>query len=369
MGEQRSQTLSESDNTGGQVAPLSESAMGESDTTGVLLMAYGTPGSPEEVEPYYTHIRRGRPPTAEQLQDLVERYKRVGGVSPLREITFDLARLVEQSLRVKGLKAKVFVGMKHWHPFIAEAVGDMVSAGIAEAVGIVLAPHYSSMSIGRYIADAEEARRQNEVAQTGCLGGTERSDAAEANALRDATPATGRNLPGTSLRIRYVERWGMNVTFLAELAKRVETALAGSDRERTLVLFTAHSLPARLKAEGDPYEAELLETAGALAVRLKLPHWRFAFQSASTTGEPWLGPDILDVLGETKASGAYDGVVVCSVGFLADHLEILYDLDVEAAERCAELGLSFRRTPSLNTSPALVDAVVHEVMGVLREGS
>lgn len=307
--------------------------MSETEKTGVLLMAYGTPGSPEEVEPYYTHIRRGRPPTPEQLQDLVDRYKRVGGVSPLREITFDLARLVEERLLEVGLNAKVFVGMKHWHPYIAEAVGDMAAAEIKQAVGLVLAPHYSSMSIGRYIADAEDALRQSEATQTGCVSCAEQSDAAEATTHRESAPTTGGSRPWASLRIRYVERWGMNETFLDELASRVESALAGCDSERTLVLFTAHSLPARLKAEGDPYEAELLETAGALAERLKLRHWRFAFQSASTTGEPWLGPDVLDVLSEAKATGAFDGVVVCSVGFLADHLEILYDLDVEAAER------------------------------------
>ena len=294
---------------------------------GVLLMAYGTPGSLDEVEPYYTHIRRGRAPSPEQLQDLVDRYRRVGGVSPLRDITFDVARLVEAKLKEGGLDAKVFVGMKHWHPFISEAIGEMAGAGISEAVGLVLAPHYSSMSIGRYIADAEEERERSAVA----------------------------------MRMRYVERWGMNEIYLGELAKRVETALIGCDRERTLVLFTAHSLPARLKAAGDPYEPELLQTAAAIGERLQLPHWRFAYQSASTTGEPWLGPDILDVLGEAKAEGLFDGLVVCSVGFLADHLEILYDLDVEAAERCAELGLAFRRTPSLNAAPALVDAVAAEL--------
>lgn len=295
-------------------------------------MAYGTPGSLEDVEPYYTHIRRGRPPSAEQLADLVGRYERVGGVSPLREITFEQARKVEARLRERGIDAKTYVGMKHWHPSIAGAVDEMAADGVERAVGLVLAPHYSRMSVGQYLADAEE----------------ERAKAA----------------PGMALA--YVEHWGLNETFVAELASRVADGLRGWDPEKTMVLLTAHSLPARILAQGDPYARELLETAEAVAARACLPHWRFAYQSASATGEPWLGPDVLVAADEAAATGAYAGVIACPVGFVADHLEVLFDLDVELAERCAELGLGFRRTPSLNSDDPLIETLTSEIVAAMR---
>jgi len=294
----------------------------------VLLMAYGTPGSLVEVEPYYTHIRRGRSPSPEQLEDLVGRYRRVGGVFPLQAITFEQAAKVEEALRASGRDAKVYVGMKHWHPYIAEAVDSMAADGVKLGVGLVLAPHFSRMSVGRYISDAEEER--------------------------------AKVAPG--MELRFIERWGMNPAFLDALTSRVRAALQDNDPCRTLVLFTAHSLPESIRASNDPYERELLASARAVADELSLPEWRFAFQSASKTGEPWIGPDILDLIEAEHARGLCDSVVVCPVGFVADHLEILYDLDVEAAELCERLSLRFRRVPSLNSDPKLVEAVVSEVL-------
>jgi ferrochelatase len=295
---------------------------------GVLVMAYGTPGSLEEVEPYYTHIRRGRPPSPEQLADLVGRYERVGGVFPLRDITFAQARLIEEHLRSNGVDAKVFVGMKHWHPYIAEAVKQMSAEGIQHAVGVVLAPHYAKLGVAQYFEYAEKEREES----------------------------------APTMKINYVERWGDSPYLLDALATRVQNCLEGWNPERTTVLFTAHSLPERIRGWDDPYERELMETASLVGERLGLPHWKFAYQSASSTGEPWIGPDILDVIPELAASGKYDAVIACPVGFVADHLEILYDLDVEAADASAKVGLKFRRTNSLNSDPALIKAVGQAVL-------
>jgi ferrochelatase len=222
--------------------------------------------------------------------------------------------------------------MKHWHPYIAESVRQMADDGVSRAVGLVLAPHYSRMSVGRYIADAEEERDK-------------------------VSP---------SMELRFVERWGMNPAFLEALVSRVCTAMKDLDGSRTLVLFTAHSLPERIRESNDPYESELLATAEAVAAKLSLPNWRFAFQSASKTGEPWIGPDILDVLAEERARGLFQNAVACPVGFVADHLEILYDLDVEAAELSGRLGLNFKRVPSLNADPLLVKAVVSEILSAAK---
>lgn len=299
---------------------------------GVLVMAYGTPGSLEEVEPYYTHIRRGRPPSPEQLADLVGRYQRVGGVFPLRDITFAQARLIEEQLQTNGLYTKVFVGMKHWRPYIAEAVKQMAEEGIENAVAVVLAPHYSKLGVGQYFEYAEKER--------------------EASA-----PA---------MQIRCVERWGDSPFLIEALTQRVRNCLEGWDPEHTMVLFTAHSLPQRIRTWDDPYERELMQTATLVAERVALPHWQFAFQSASSTGEPWIGPDILDVIPRLAASGECDSVVACPVGFVADHLEILYDLDIEVAEACNSVGFAFRRTVSLNTDPLMIKAVSEAVIETIR---
>jgi ferrochelatase len=304
----------------------------DEETWGVLLMAYGTPGSLDDVEAYYTHIRRGRAPSPEQLAALIGRYEAVGGVTPLREITFEQARKVEARLRAAGMPARVFVGMKHWHPYVAEAVREMGAAGVRQAVGLVLAPHYSRMSAGQYIEYAEKEREQS------C----------------------------PELSLRYVERWGANPVYTAELGRRVAAALGEWEPETAEVVFTAHSLPVRIRSWGDPYERELAETAGLVAAASGAPHWSFAFQSASATGEPWLGPDLLERLSLIARAGERRNVLVCPIGFVADHLEVLYDLDIEAATRCRELGLGFRRTPMLNADAPLVEAVSREILAVSR---
>lgn len=294
----------------------------------VLLMAYGTPRTLEEVEPYYTHIRRGRPPSPEQLQDLVRRYEAIGGVSPLNAITARQVQAIETSLRERGWSGRVYLGMKHWHPFIAEAVAQMAADGVRRAVGVVLAPHYSRLSIGTYIEYALKAR--------------------EAHAPQ--------------MELRFVERWGNHPLFIRAVARNLQQAMSGWRTEQTVVIFSAHSLPQRIRQWGDPYERELLDSAQMVAQELNLPHWTFAYQSASATGEPWLGPDVLERLEEIAREWSQKQVVCCAIGFVADHLEVLYDLDIEARQKCERLGLRYRRADSLNDDPLLAQAVAEVVL-------
>jgi ferrochelatase len=293
---------------------------------GLLVMHYGTPASIDAVEAYYTHIRRGRAPSPEQLADLVQRYESIGGPSPLTEISKRQATLIREGLLKRGIEAKLYIGTKHTSPFVADAVGQMASDEILEAVGIVLAPHYSGYSIKQY---------------------------------RDyATGARDKFSPGLSLS--FLERWGTLPEFLDALALRVTECLEGWDPTETLVIFSAHSLPVRILEGGDPYKDELLETAELVAKKLELPKWTFAFQSASNTGEPWLGPDILEVI-ESESKFGIKNVVACTVGFVSDHLEVLYDLGVEARDKCAELNLNFCRARTLNDDPVVMDALAGQL--------
>jgi protoporphyrin/coproporphyrin ferrochelatase len=273
----------------------------------VVLMAYGSPSRPEDVRPYLEDVRDGRPVSDEAVEELAERYRRIGGRSPLDDATEAQRAALEREL---GLR--VFVGMKHWRPRIAEAVESALAGGATRIVGLVLAPHFSRLSIGGY---------------------QERLEAAVA----------GR------AELVLIESWHNHEPFVDVLADRVR----GTD---AWVVFTAHSLPERILAEGDPYREQLLETSALVAERAGLERWSFAFQSASATGEPWLGPDVLDELERLKGLGVRR-VLVAPVGFVSDHLEILWDLDIEAQERAGELGLEFERIESLNDDPAFVRAL------------
>src|SRR6476469_4392257 len=273
----------------------------------VILMAYGSPATAEDVAAYLTDIREGKPVSQQAIDELSERYRRIGGRSPLDEITEAQRAGLEREL---GLP--VFVGMKHWQPRIAEAVEAALAGGAGTLVGLVLAPHYSRLSIAGYRERLE-------------------------NALH------GR------AELVFVESWHDHEPFLDVLASRVR----GFDGH---VVFTAHSLPERILKDGDPYRDQLLETSRLVAARAGLSDWSFAFQSASATGDPWLGPDILEELDRLAANGVRR-VLVCPVGFVSDHLEILWDLDIEARERAAELGLELERIESLNDDPEFVRAL------------
>jgi ferrochelatase len=295
---------------------------------GLIVMAYGTPRSPAEIEPYYLHIRRGRPPTPEQLADLIMRYDAIGGISPLAQRTEAQRCALEAALEAEMPgRWRVVLGQKHAAPFIEDAVAELAAEGITEAVGLVLAPHFSGFSVGQYQSRAVEA-------------GTE---------------------PG--LTMHGIEHWHLEEAYLDFLTDAVAEARIGQP-ERHKVLFTAHSLPERVLVD-DPYPDELEQSASAVADRLGLPDWGLAWQSAGRTPEPWRGPDILDVMRELAEADATDGVVVCAQGFTADHLEVLYDLDIEAGQLAAELGLSFSRTRSLNAEPVVMTALARRVIAAV----
>jgi protoporphyrin/coproporphyrin ferrochelatase len=281
-----------------------------------VLMAYGSPGRIEDIRPYLEDIREGRPVSDEAVEELTERYRRIGGRSPLDEITERQRAGLERELGMP-----VHVGMKHWRPRIAEAASTALAGGAERVVGVVLAPHYSALSIAGYRERLEGA------------------------------------LEGRA-ELRFVESWHDHEPFLAVLADRVR----GTDAH---VVFTAHSLPERILAMGDPYRDQLLETSRLVAERAGIERWSFAFQSASETGEPWLGPDILEELDALYAQGVRD-VLVCPIGFVSDHLEILWDLDVEARERAGELGLRLDRIESLNDDPAFIRALAELARQALR---
>ncbi|HUY73789.1 MAG TPA: ferrochelatase [Candidatus Dormibacteraeota bacterium] len=282
--------------------------------TGVLCMAYGSPGSEDDIEAYYTHIRGGRKPSAKALEELKGRYRAIGG-SPLTAITREQATALGDRL---GIPA--FVGMKHALPFVADGADEAARAGIQRLVGLPLAPHFAAMSLGAYEKALSEAWQGELV---------------------------------------FVRGFHDHPAFIRAVARLIEEKLAESRPER--LFFTAHSLPARIVAEGDGYHDRLLESCRLVAAAIELPDWEFAFQSASTTGEPWLGPDLLTAI---ERSGARD-VLVCPIGFVADHLEILYDLDVEAQEFARAHGIRIRRTASFNARPNLIGALAEIVEDAL----
>lgn len=309
----------------------------------VVLMAYGTPRTPDEIEPYYTDIRRGRPPTPEALADLTARYAAIGGVSPLAQLTEAQRDALQAALdqRAPG-QFTVALGLKHADPKVEVAARELVDAGAGAIVGLVLAPHYSSYSIGQYL----DRTRQ----------GVDESGA--------STPVIG------------IESWAVEPAFVSFLADDL-AARVSALRERTggpvRVLFTAHSLPQRIIDSGDPYPDELRSTAEAVATAVGLAEgddWQLAWQSAGRTPEPWIGPDILEVideLGAGRAAGSSDvaGVIVCACGFVADHLEVLFDLDIEAAQRAASHGLAFDRTACVNDDPTIMAALADRVIAAL----
>lgn len=306
--------------------------MSNATRTAVVVMAYGTPRTKEEILPYYTDIRRGRPPTEEALQDLIDRYEAIGGLSPLKKLTEDQAAALQRELDViQPGQFQVFLGLKHATPFVEEAVADVVAQGFKKIVGIVLAPHFSSYSIGQYMGRVREAAAPHGIEVTG------------------------------------VESWARNNEFIDFLAEDMKKKLA-SMPERTKVLFTAHSLPQRIIDGGDPYPDELRATAELVAERAGLTRWSqwsIAWQSAGRTPEPWIGPDILEVIDSISTTRdsdePIDGVLVSACGFVADHLEVLYDLDIEAAHRAKSHGLAFARTACVNDNASVMASLARMV--------
>jgi protoporphyrin/coproporphyrin ferrochelatase len=282
-------------------------------------MAYGSPERLADVPAYYADIRGGRPIAPDHLEDLVARYRRLGieESNPLNAITEATRAALEAEL---GLP--VFTGMKHWTPHIADAAEAALAAGATTIAGLVLAPHYSRLSIAGYRSQLEDA-------------------------------VAGR------AEVAFVESWHDERGFVELLADRIR----GTEAH---VVFTAHSLPARILADGDPYRDQLLATSELVAAAAGVGDWSFSFQSESPTGEPWLGPDILDHLVELQREGI-DRVLVCPVGFVSDHLEIRWDIDTEAQERARELGLRLERIEMPNDDPQFVRVLAGIVRRALAE--
>jgi len=292
-------------------------------------MAYGTPAAPDRIEAFYTEVRRGRPPSPEQLASLVARYEAIGGTSPLARRTAEQVAGMQRQLDLRLPRGFICtLGNKHSEPRIEDGVEKLAAEGLGRLVGLVLAPHYSRGSVGEYVARARERAEHLDMSAS------------------------------------FVEHWYDNPALIQLLAENVGLAVQslGPDGERArsngelLLLVTAHSLPVRVVADGDPYADQLRRTAELVAAAAGLERFDIGWQSAGRTPEPWLGPDILDRLRALPGEGVR-AVVVCAAGFTSDHLEVLYDLDIEASRVAAEAGLAFARTSSLNAEPRLCAAL------------
>lgn len=307
--------------------------MTNSSRTAVMLMAYGTPRTKEEILPYYTDIRRGRAPTDEQLNDLIKRYEAIGGLSPLKQLTEDQRDALQTELDlINPGHYQVFLGLKHATPFIEESVAEVASLGFTRIVCLVLAPHYSTYSIGQYT---------------------------------DRVRVTAEPF---NIEVVGIDSWAREEAFIDFLAADMKAKLAALP-ERTKVLFTAHSLPQRIIDSGDPYPDELRATAELVAEKVGLDRWSqwsIAWQSAGRTPEPWIGPDILAVIDQMATTRdtdePVDGVLVCACGFVADHLEVLFDLDLEASQHAAGYGIAFARTECVNDNASVMAALAHRVV-------
>ena len=295
---------------------------------GVVVMAYGTPATPDDVEAYYAHIRRGRPPTPEQLGNLQRRYDALGGISTLAARTRDQIAGLTAALDERAPnRFRVELGQKHAAPFIEDGVATLTEAGVHHMVGLVLAPHYSKFSVGQY------QERAGETAASAGVG------------------------------FSAIRHWHDEPAYRDFLGAAVRDALTDLP-EKTKVVFTAHSLPERVLV-GDPYPDQLWESAEAVALAGGLNRWAgwaMAWQSAGATPEPWRGPDIGEVIRDLAATGRADGILVCPQGFVADHLEVAYDLDIEARKVADEVGIAFARTRVLNDDATVLAALADKVI-------
>jgi len=288
---------------------------------GVLLMTYGTPQSLEDVEAYYIHIRGGKRPTDAEIEDLRRRYRAIGGTSPLIRITESLSDKLRRRLRGLDSETLVYSAMKHSKPFISDVMKQAAGDGVDRLLSIVLAPHYSKMSVGSYLLAVETANA---------------------------------NL-SNKIELEAVTSWHTNPRLIEAWAARIRKV------ERTLpegysLVFSAHSLPERIMANGDPYRYQLIETCELISDHLRRTEWSFSFQSAGHTEEPWLGPDIVEHLQNQFAQGTRS-FLIAPIGFVADHLEILYDIDVECKEWAQKNGADLARCESLNDSDEFVDCL------------
>jgi protoporphyrin/coproporphyrin ferrochelatase len=299
---------------------------------GLLVMAYGTPYKEEDIERYYTHIRHGRPPAPEMLEDLKQRYEAIGGISPLAKITVAQGEKLEQHLNSiqDEIEFKMYLGLKHIEPFIEDAVKQMHDDGIEEAVSIVLAPHFSTFSVKSYNGRAKE-----EAAK---LGGPE---------------------------IVSVEQWYDEPKFIKYWSDRVSKTFAempAEERESAVLIVSAHSLPEKILQMGDPYPEQLKETADMIANQANVKNYEVGWQSAGNTPEPWLGPDVQDLTRDLYEANGYKAFVYVPAGFVSDHLEVLYDNDYECKIVTDEIGASYYRPAMPNTEPEFIDALADVIL-------
>lgn len=348
----------ESDDAGGDDDDESEEAgedvevaAGETDESadswvkervGVLLMAYGGPDKLEDVPDYLMDVRGGRPMSQELVDEFVERYREIGGRSPILELTQAQAAGVEKALnsrkaREAGISYKTYVGMRHWHPYIRDVVPEILADGVDKLVAVVMAPHYSQMSIGKYMEQLQEALDKHEA----------------------------------DIPVYQVQSWKDQPMFISGVASRIRDALRkfpANARKDVPIIFTAHSLPVRILEWGDPYPDELRVSVEMVADRVRQRHWRFAYQSQGATAEPWLGPDVESTLDELAAEG-FSQVLMVPIGFVCDHVEILYDVDIEHTQHAEKLGMELTRIKSLNDGPMLCRAVAEAVRKAMDPGA
>ena len=303
---------------------------------GLLVMAYGTPYEEADIERYYTHIRHGRKPSEEQLADLAGRYKAIGGISPLAKITKNQAQgLCDRLNEVQDeIEFKMYIGLKHIEPYLEDAVAQMHKDGITEAVSIVLAPHFSTFSIKSY-----NGRIQEEAEKLG------------------------------NLKITSVESWYNEPKFIQYWNEKVSEAFAAmseEQREKACLIVSAHSLPEKILAMGDPYADQLNETADLIAKAAGVKNYAVGWQSAGQTPEPWIGPDVQDLTRDLNEQKGYTTFVYTPVGFVAEHLEVLYDNDYECKVVCDDIGATYVRPAMPNDQPLFIDAMADVVLKQLR---
>jgi len=301
---------------------------------GLLVMAYGTPYTEADIERYYTHIRHGRKPSEEALQDLTDRYRAIGGISPLAKITEDQAKAIHEKMNSSQDEVEyvLYIGLKHIEPFVEDAVEAMAKDGIKEAVSIVLAPHFSTFSIKSYNGRAKE-----EAAKYG-------------------------------IEIKSVESWYNEPKFIEYWNREISNtfnAMSDEERAKAVLVVSAHSLPEKILANGDPYAEQLKETAHLIQQATGVENVEVGWQSAGQTPEPWIGPDVQDLTEELYEEKGYRSFVYTPVGFVADHLEVLYDNDYECKIVCDRLDANYYRPAMPNTDPLFIEAAVDAINKVL----
>ncbi|MEW9051357.1 MAG: ferrochelatase [Neobacillus sp.] len=304
---------------------------------GLLVMAYGTPYNLDDLERYYTHIRHGRKPTADMIDDLRNRYEAIGGISPLAKLTLEQASKLEEHLNQvqEEFEFKMYLGLKHIEPFIEDAVKQMHDDGIKEAISIVLAPHFSTFSVKSYNGRAKEAAEK--------LG---------------------------SLEITSIESWYNEPKFIEYWVDKLNAIYAqmpSEEKDNSMLIVSAHSLPEKILQSGDPYPQQLQETADLIAEKAGIDQYAIGWQSAGNTPEPWLGPDVQDLTRELAEEEKVKAFVYAPVGFVCDHLEVLYDNDYECKLVTEEVGATYYRPAMPNAQDEFIDALATVVLKTLKD--